>query len=108
MGPKAEKKKPVKDPNIPETHAASGSGESMLPEGAEPTLPEDPLKIPEGVAERIGSDAILEEPEVGRGEITDRDYYGLYFQERSDDYRLRLAFPVWMERTQPSLTDPTK
>lgn len=107
-GPREEKKKPVKDPNIPETHAASGSGESMLPEGAEPTLPDDPLKIPEAVADRIGSDRMPEEHELGRGELTERDYYGLYFEERSQDYKLRLAFPVWFERTQPSLTDPTK
>ncbi len=107
--PKPEpKQKPKQDPDMPETHAASGSGDSMLPQGSEPTLPEKPLEISESVAKRIGTDKVLDEPEVGRGEFTERDFYGLWYQEKSDDYQLKMAFPVWLERTQPSLTDPTK
>jgi len=95
-------------PGTPELHAASGGGESTLPQGSEPTLPEDPLAVSEAVAAQIGSNGSLDEPELGRGSETDRDYYGLYYQEQSDEYRLRLAFPLWMERTQPSLTDPSQ
>lgn len=95
-------------PGTPELHAASGGGDSTLPEGSEPTLPEAPLAISEALRARLGSDLKLDEPELGRGEVTDRDFYGLYYQEHSNDYRLKLAFPLWFERTQPSLTDPTK
>lgn len=95
-------------PGTPELHAASGGGESTLPEGAEPTLPESPLRITDELRARLGSDMRLDEPELGRKEVTDSDFYGLYYQERSGDYQLKLAFPLWFERTQPSLTDPSK
>lgn len=95
-------------PGTPELHAASGGGDSTLPEGREPSLPERPLAISDKLRLQLGSDMRLDEPELGRAEATDRDFYGLYYQEHSGDYQLKLAFPLWFERTQPSLTDPTK
>src|SRR5690606_25662552 len=43
-------------PGTPELHAASGGGDSTLPEGSEPTLPEAPLAISEALRARLGSD----------------------------------------------------
>ncbi|HEX2732319.1 MAG TPA: hypothetical protein VHM70_11955 [Polyangiaceae bacterium] len=113
MGPgaptRSAPKKKEQPPGTPELHAASGGSETTLPQGSEPTLPEEPLKLTDPLKARLGSDFGLDEPTLGRdpGAI-DRDFYGLYYQEHSDRYRLRLAFPVWMERTQPSLTDSSK
>ncbi|HEX4338119.1 MAG TPA: hypothetical protein VH062_19560 [Polyangiaceae bacterium] len=102
------KKPSKKKSNEPETHAASGASDEVVPPGTEPTLPAKPLEIPDGVKGRIGSDASLDEPEVGRGSTTSRHYYGLWYDEHSDKYGFRTLFPLWLERTQPSLTDPTK
>jgi hypothetical protein len=101
-------KKKAAPPGTPELHAASGGAETTLPQGSEPTLPDKPLEVSESVAERIGSDGLLDERELGRSAHTDRDFYGLWYQERSNEYKLKLAFPLWMERTQPSLTDPSE
>jgi len=106
--PSSGKKKPKKAPNEPETHAASGASEEVVPSGAEPTLPEHPLEISKSTAARIGSDSAVDEPEIGRGPKTTRHFYGLWYDETSDRYRFRTLFPLWLERTQPSLTDPTK
>src|SRR5690606_15703419 len=68
-----------------------------------------PLAISDSVLERIGTDSTLDEPELGRDPNSiDRDFYGLWYQEKSNDYQLKVAFPLWMERTQPSLIDPSK
>ncbi len=93
--------------DAPELHAASGGSESTIPQGNEPTLPEQPLKLDDETRARVGTDFMLDELELGREPVTDRDFYGLYYRERSHDYQLKLAFPLWMERTQPSLTNPT-
>ncbi len=111
-GGQPAKQKPKKQeqapPGTPELHAASGGAESTLPQGSEPTLPEKPLEVSEALMERIGTDSALMEPELGRDpNQVDRDFYGLYYQEQSDQYRLRLAFPIWMERKMPSLKDPS-
>ncbi len=92
-------------PGAPETHAAPGGAESTLPEGNEPTLPEDPLEVSDSMRERIGTDGALAEP--GTGEEAKRDFYGLYYNEEAGEYRYRVAFPVWAERTMPSKTDPS-
>jgi hypothetical protein len=105
-GKKAPKKK--KNPNEPETHAASGASDEVLPTGSEPALPPDPLGVPKPVKAQIGSDAAGDEPETGRGTETKRKFYGLYYEENSGSYGFKTAFPLWFERTQPSLTDPTK
>jgi hypothetical protein len=107
-GTQSTKKQKKKKPNEPETHAAAGASEEVLPAGTEPSLPARPLKIPKSVAGRIGSDAAGDEPELGRGPDSKKLFLGLYYQETSARYRFRTLFPLWVERTQPSLTDPTK
>jgi hypothetical protein len=99
-------KKPKKKGNEPETHAASGASDDVVPSGAEPTLPAKPLEVPSAAKRTIGSDAALDEPELGRGAHTTRHYYGLWYDEQSDKYGFRTLFPLWMERTQPSASDP--
>src|SRR5206468_2528447 len=73
MGPppstKPSKKK-APPPGTPETHAASGASESLVPPGSEPSLPEKPLEIKKKVNARIGSDSAVDEPEVGRASTT--------------------------------------
>lgn len=108
MGQSGGKKPKKKNPNEPETHAASGASEEVVPPGTEPTLPAKPLEVPPEVKSKIGSDAALDEPQVGRGTTTTRHYYGLWYDEHSGGYNFRTLFPLWLERTQPSLTDPTK
>jgi len=102
------KKKPKKDPNEPETHAATGAGDTVVAPGGEPSLPEEPLKLKKTTAARIGSDYDLENDEQGRGRETTTKFYGPYYEETSNKYSFKLAFPVWAERTQPSRTDPKK
>jgi hypothetical protein len=112
MGPRGQQstggKKPKRKSNEPETHAASGASDDLVPAGAEPTLPAKPLETSESVKKKIGSDAALDEPEIGRGASTSRGFYGPYYDEQSGAYRFRTLFPLWVERTQPSLTDPRK
>lgn len=103
---KPEKKKPS---DVPETHAASGSGRMIAP-GGEPTLPTNPLEIPSAIAEAIGSDAIVDDLSVeGESPRTTR-VYGLYFEEsQAPGYHFKTSIPpFWFERVQPSLTDPSK
>ena len=98
---------PKPGPGDPELHAAGG-GESLLPPATEPSLPKKPLKVRKKVKKRIGSSAAGDELELGRGDETKRRWYGLYYEEQSLKYKLKTVFPFWMERTQPSLKDPTK
>lgn len=90
--------------DMPETHAAPGGGESTLPEGNEPQLPEDPLEMSDEVRARIGTDADVET--LTAPEATKRQFYGLYYNESAKDYRYRVAFPIWAERIKPSVADP--
>ncbi len=106
--PSSGKKKPKKNPNEPETHAASGASDEVLPSGNEPTLPAKPLQIPKSIASQIGTDSMPGEHELGRGPTATRHFYGLWYDEESNKYRFRTLFPLWFERTQPSLDDPTK
>lgn len=108
-GPSSNPKKPSKPPpGMPETHAASGADDAMAAPGSEPSLPEKPLQISEATRARIGSDAVLDDMELGRSGEVERNFYGLYYGEHSGSYDLKALFPLWMERTQPSLTDPTQ
>jgi hypothetical protein len=107
-GPQSEPKKPKKDPNEPETHAASGADDSVIAPGGEPSLPQEPLKLKKRTLDRIGSDLAPRWEEQGRGRRTTYGFYGPYYTEDSGDYSFRLAFPVWAERKQPSRTEPTK
>ena len=97
---------PKKDPNMPEMHAASGASDSLIAPGGEPTLPVEPLKLSERTLERIGGDLELGNLEQGRASRTEYGCYGPYFTETSGSYSFKLAFPVWAERKQPSLTKP--
>jgi hypothetical protein len=100
------KAKPKKDPNEPETHAASGADDTVVAPGGEPSLPDEPLKLKEKTLDRIGSDLHPRWQERGRGRKTTYGFYGPYYTEESDNYSFKLAFPVWAERKQPSRTAP--
>lgn len=110
MGPSAPARPAPSTPSEPadgqpETHAAPGATDSLIPPGSEPSLPDDPLALKTSVGSRIGSDFRLDEPVLGVSDEVERSFYGLYYHEKSGDYRFRLAFPVWAERLQPSATD---
>lgn len=83
-----------------ETHAASNAEANQSLQTQEPTLPQDPLAISPQVKKRIGTD-VDADVETGRGPKTERDFYGLYYQEKSGDYRFRTLFPLWADRTMP-------
>ncbi len=107
----AAKPKPSTRPSdAPETHAASGAGDRLVTPGGEPTLPDDPLALPEVIAKQIGSDAALDEPTLGQTDELTRRFYGILYQESNDaGYRFRSSFPpLWFERIQPSLKDPSQ
>jgi histidyl-tRNA synthetase len=65
----------------------------------EPTAiaPADPLAIPEGVGDRIGTDYDGRPPSP-EGQLH-RSYFP-YYEERRGDYRLRLLPPLWLEHTR--------
>jgi hypothetical protein len=107
--PQSQAKKPAKPPpGTPETHAASGAEDNLETLGSEPSLPEDPLAIKKSAYERIGSDLSPELEERGQNPRFDRSFYGPYYSERSGDYSFKMAFPVWLERSQPSRTNKLK
>jgi len=110
FGAQPKSKAKPKASDQPETHAASGAGDHVIPPGGEPTLPEDPLAIPEAVAKRIGSDAALDERPTTKDDSLRRRFYGLMYEESAPSgYRFRTSFPpFWFERDQPSLKDPSK
>ncbi len=66
---------------------------------AEPTAqaPSDPLAMPEGLEDRIGSDYDGKPPSP-EGKL-EKSYFPL-FQERKGDYRLRLVPPLYLEHTR--------
>ncbi len=66
---------------------------------AEPTAqaPADPLKMPEGIEDRIGSDYDGAPP--GPEGKSESSFYG-YYQQRRGDYRLRLLPPLYLEHTR--------
>jgi hypothetical protein len=90
--------------DMPETHAASGGTDTTLPQGNEPSLPPEPLKISDKTKARIGTDG---DPEAeGTPEGAKRQFYGVYYNEQAGEYRHRIVFPLWSERTKPSETNP--
>jgi hypothetical protein len=98
---------PKKPPEgTPEFHAASGASDTLIAPGSEPSLPAEPLKLKLSVSEKIGSDLDPDLEERGRGPRTVRRFYGPYYEEKSGKYQLRLAFPIWAERRQPSILKP--
>ena len=103
-GPSGQAPKKKRDPNAPETHAASGSGEELgvLP-SIEAALPPHPLELSDDAKKRIGTDADPESEPV-RGGRTERRFYGPYYEERSNQYRFRTLFPLWFQRDLPNDT----
>ncbi|MBI4703431.1 MAG: hypothetical protein HY744_20145 [Deltaproteobacteria bacterium] len=83
----------------PETHAASGAEEAPKLPTREPSLPEQPIEIPKPVRDTIGTNADADY-ERGRAPETERQFYGLWYAERSGSYQFRTAFPFWAERRQ--------
>jgi hypothetical protein len=86
---------------MPETHAASGADEEDRLQTQEPTIPSEPLAVPPEVRKRIGTESDPDRVEKGKGPEIDRDFYGLYYQEKSDKYQFRTIFPLWAERRMP-------
>lgn len=82
----------------PETHAASGADETNKLQTSEPSLPEDPLALPQSAAKRIGTDFDPSTVEQGREAEVKRRFYGLWYSEESGKYRFRTLFPLWAER----------
>ncbi|MCU0658900.1 MAG: hypothetical protein MUF64_27675 [Polyangiaceae bacterium] len=103
MGPPPSAQgKPRKDPNAPETHAAPGADNDAIPKNttSEPSLPDDPLALPKGLGERIGSNYDAD----GAREQTGKRTYLLappYFEEKAEKYRFRTLFPLWIDREKP-------
>ena len=98
--------KPKKDPDEPELHAAPGASDQVVAPGSEPSLPDNPLAHQSRA--RSSASAATSDPDWedhGRDLKTTHEFYGPYYEEHSDRYSFRLAFPVWAERKQPSLGD---
>jgi hypothetical protein len=103
-GPPPSAPKGEPPPGSPELHAAPGASDSLVPPGSEPALPEYPLRLKKSVLKSVGTSTQLDEQPTGRGPLTERRFYGPYYEETSGEYRFRVAFPVWAERLQPSRT----
>jgi len=87
------------------TQAQQQAGGATVQQRQEPTapIPTDPLAMSPEMKAQIGSDY---EAHAGPAEgKTKRQYYGLYYQERRGDYRLRMIPPLWFEHTR-GLLDP--
>jgi hypothetical protein len=78
----------------------------VIAPGSEPSLPKNPLRS-RRLQGRLGTNLQLDEL-PSRGPETERQFYGPWYQELSDKYRLRVLFPLWAERQQPSRTDPAR
>ncbi len=93
------KKKPKKPEE--ETHAASNTEAQQSLQTQEPQLPPNPNEIPKDVKDRIGTD-FARDLEKGRGPTIERDFYGLYYREKSGGYRFQTIIPpLWMQRDMP-------
>ena len=82
----------------PDENQQQGASPSSRPLD-EPTAvaPTDPLALPEGVSERIGSD-YDGRPASPEGSL--QKSYFPYYEERRGDYRLRLIPPLYLEHTR--------
>jgi hypothetical protein len=84
---------------------AGGSADDEDEPGAQPfqrtepiiAPPADPLEIPKGIRERIGTD-YAGPPPAPVGELS-RSYFP-YFQDRKGDSRFRMIPPLWLELTR--------
>lgn len=100
--PPQQQQQPKKDPNQPETHAASGSGDETIPKPttSEPTLPANPREVSEITRKKIGTSADLERP-TGTAPTRTYTIAPPYLEEKSGQYRFRTIFPIWFDREQP-------
>jgi len=87
--------KPKAQPDQPETHAASGAEEASPLQTQEPSLPPDPLDIPANVASQIGSSAAAI-PKLTEEKV-ERQFYGLWYSEKSKDRQFRTLFPIYAD-----------
>ncbi|MFT3770767.1 MAG: hypothetical protein QM820_35535 [Minicystis sp.] len=100
-GSGSKKKAPAKKPEE-ETHAASNAEAVQSLQTQEPSLPQNPLEIPKSLKDKIGTD-FQKDPELGRGPKTERDFYGLYYREKSGQYQFQTIIPpLWAERRMPN------
>jgi hypothetical protein len=98
--PPPSSKAPV-NPKEPVTHAASGaSDDTMRLGGTEPSLPSNPLLIPDKIKKQIGSDSASEEHVPVPGDRLTRLVIPPYYSERSGSYSFKTLFPVWVERKE--------
>ena len=103
MGPTTAPKKGAAKPKPgDETHAASNVDAQTSLQTQEPQLPPNPLEMSAEVKARIGADTDPELWEKGKGTKTERDFYGLYYGEKSGNYQFRTLFPLWAERKMPN------
>ncbi|OJY26338.1 MAG: hypothetical protein BGO98_38940 [Myxococcales bacterium 68-20] len=81
-----------------EDEEPQGPSPSARP-GGEPTVhaPQDPLAIPDGVKEKIGTD-YDGDPPGAEGKLH-RSFFP-YYEERRGDYRMRLVPPLYLEHTR--------
>lgn len=93
--PPSSSSKPKAQPDQPETHAASGSDEASPIQTQEPTLPQNPLEVPQAIAAQIGSSAAAIPKTTA--EVVERHYYGLWYSERTKDSEFRTLFPFWAQ-----------
>jgi hypothetical protein len=96
-----KKKPPPKKKDEEETHAASNAETIQSLQTQEPQLPQNPTEIPKDVKDRIGTD-FARDKEKGRGPTVERDFYGLYYREKSGGYQFQTIFPpLWAQRNMP-------
>ena len=100
-GGKKKPTNPQKGPDGEEQHAATSVDDPSKTQGSEPTLPPDPLEVPSAIKDKIGADVDPDADEKGRSAKTERDWYGLYFRERSNRWQFQTLLPLWFERKQP-------
>jgi hypothetical protein len=91
---------PTRNKNVGPQRGAGGDDDSAPPPTSlgEPsiTAPTDPLAMPDGVADRIGTDYDGKPPSP-----TGENHISLFPpQERKGDYRLRLIPPLYLEHTR--------
>src|SRR5215471_19117715 len=88
------------NPKEPATHAASGaSDESMRLGGTEPSLPSNPLEIPDKIKKEIGTDSPNDAPIPTTEQLT-RLVIPPYYSEWNSSYSFKTIFPLWAERQQ--------
>lgn len=101
--PAQPQQKPKADPNQPETHAASGSGDESIPKvhTSEPQLPANPTEMSPGVKGAIGTSMAPDDPRRKDAERTQLKFFFPYVEETTKTTRFRTVFPFWAEYEKP-------